>query len=103
MVNTVHDISNDDLLGERSCSSMEGKKGFMEGEEGFVEDFGFFFMRKGKNEEENGYGVEDLLEYENLKQKLKWSHVTHRKLSLSIGLERTMLGCAFCIVRSLCQ
>jgi hypothetical protein len=103
MVNMVHDISDDNLLGKRSCSSMEGKKGFMVGEEGFVEDFGYLFMNEGKNEEENGYGVEDLLEYKNLKQKVKWSHVTHRKLSLSIGLKRTMLGCAFCIVLSLCQ
>ncbi len=62
MVNTIHDIFDDDLLGERSCSSMEGEKGVVEGEEGSVGDFGYFLMSEGKNEEENGYGVEDLLE-----------------------------------------
>ncbi len=79
MVNTVHDISNDNLLGERNCSSMEGEEGFVEGEEGSMGEFDYFLMSEGKNEEENGCDIEDLLEYENLKQNVRWSHVTHRK------------------------
>jgi len=48
MVNTVHDIFDDDLFGERNCSSMEGEEGFMEGEEGSMGDFDYFLMNEGK-------------------------------------------------------
>ncbi len=59
MENTIHDFFYDNLIGEMSCS-------FVEGKEGFMRDFGFSSMNKGKNKEDNGYGVEDLLENENL-------------------------------------
>jgi hypothetical protein len=36
-------------------------------------------------------------------QKVVWLHVTHRKQFLMIGLGRTILGFASCIVLQLCQ
>jgi hypothetical protein len=40
----------------------------VEGEEGSMKNFGSSSMNKGKSREENGYGVEDLLEDKNLEQ-----------------------------------